>query len=303
MILSVLHTTRYSFADPVRGIIQSLRITPSKCEGQRVLDWQIDVPGAVMGTPFRDGAGDMLQTVSLRVPGTEIEVTVRGTVDTRDTAGILRGHRERVPPGAYLRGSLRTEPNRAIRELTQATLETAPEATALEKAHLLSAAVSEALPYTPGATHAHTTAAEAITAGAGVCQDHAHVLIACAHLAGLPARYVSGYLHATEDSSESGTADGIRDATPQGASHAWVEIFIDGLGWIGFDAANKCCPNEHYIRLGSGLDAQDAAPIRGLILGGSEEELDVSVRVGTKDQDQTQTQSGEQAQSQSQRQQ
>ncbi|WP_071797550.1 transglutaminase family protein [Natronohydrobacter thiooxidans] len=276
MILTVLHKTRYEFAAPVGGIIQSLRLTPAKSESQRVLDWSVEVPGAVLGTPLRDGAGDYVQTVSVRAPSTQIEVTVSGTVETTDTAGILRGHRERVPPRAYLRNTVRTEPNRAISDMVSEALKAQEDASELERAHLLAAAVAEAVAYQPGTTTAHTTAAEAMTAGAGVCQDHAHVLIACAHLAGLPARYVAGYLNATEDGA------------PHEASHAWAELYIAGLGWVGFDAANKCCPNEQYIRLGSGLDAQDAAPIRGLVLGGSEEELAVSVLVAPQGQSQQQ---------------
>ncbi len=272
MILNVLHKTRYDFAAPVGGILQSLRLTPAKCEGQKIVDWQVSVPGAKMGALFRDGAGDYIQTASLRAPTDHIEVTVSGTVETTDTAGILRGHRERVPPQAYLRGTPRTEPNRAIRELTEKTLAGMEGASTLDRAHALAAAVAVALPYKPGLTHAHTTAAEAMNEGAGVCQDHAHVMIACAHLVGLPARYVSGYLNATED------------GTPHEASHAWAELHIEGLGWVGFDASNGSCPNEHYIRLGSGLDAQDAAPIRGVVLGGAEERLDVTVVIEAQQQ-------------------
>ncbi|MFN7003589.1 MAG: transglutaminase N-terminal domain-containing protein, partial [Roseinatronobacter sp.] len=191
MILTVLHKTRYDFTAPVGGIIQSLRLTPAKCESQRVLDWSIDVPGATLGIVFRDGAGDHVQTVSVRAPTTQIEVTVSGTVETFDTAGVLRGHRERVPPRAYLRNTVRTESNRAMHDLVTEVLKSKQDASDLEKAHLLAAAIAEAIAYTPGATTAHTTAAEAMTEGAGVCQDHAQVLIACAHLIGLPARYVT----------------------------------------------------------------------------------------------------------------
>lgn len=265
MILSVLHKTRYDFATPVRGVIQSLRLTPAKCDSQRVLDWHIDIPGAVMGTPFRDGAGDYVCTASLRAATTQIEVTVTGRVETVDTAGILRGHRERVPPRAYLRGTQRTVANRAIHDLVTEALAGQDDASDLEKAHHLMNAIADALPYRPGKTTAHTTAAEAMTEGAGVCQDHTHVLISAAHLAGLPARYVSGYLNAS-DGQEA-----------HEASHAWAELYVDSLGWVGFDAANRCCPNENYIRLGSGLDAQDAAPVRGLVLGDVQEDLDVTV--------------------------
>ena len=103
--------------------------------------------------------------------------------------------------------------------------------------------------------------------GEGVCQDHTHALTAIARLRGLPARYVSGYLHSTIDGQA------------HDAAHAWAEIHVEGLGWVGFDAANRCCPDERYVRLGSGLDAADAAPIRGVALGTGSEDMDVSVRV------------------------
>jgi len=137
----------------------------------------------------------------------------------------------------------------------------------LERAHRISAAVADAIAYRPGTTHAHTTAAEALGQGEGVCQDHAHAVIAAARVAGLPARYVSGYLHASAD------------GTPHEAAHAWAEVWVEGLGWVGFDASNRCCPDAHYIRLGSGLDAQGAAPIRGIARGPGSESLDVTVAV------------------------
>jgi transglutaminase-like putative cysteine protease len=83
----------------------------------------------------------------------------------------------------------------------------------------------------------------------------------------MPARYVTGYLY----SDANGQA--------HGESHAWAELYVDGLGWVGFDAANRCCPNDLYVRLGSGLDAQDAAPIRGLIEGQATEDLTAKVIV------------------------
>ncbi|MFN4057943.1 MAG: transglutaminase domain-containing protein [Roseinatronobacter sp.] len=265
MILNVLHKTRYEFAQPVRGVIQSLRLTPAKCDSQKVLAWDIEIPGAVISTPFRDGAGDLVCTAAIRATVPGIEIIVTGQVETTDTAGVLRGHRDRVPPRAYLRGTHRTVANRAIHDLVAVVQEELGAGSQLDCAHGLMQAVADALPYRPGTTEAHTTASEAMAAGAGVCQDHAHVMISAALLAGLPARYVSGYLLASEDGS------------PHEASHAWAEIYIDNLGWVGFDAANRCCPNDMYIRLGSGLDATDAAPIRGLVLGDVAEKLDVTV--------------------------
>ena len=133
-------------------------------------------------------------------------------------------------------------------------------------------AVSDAIAYKPGVTSAHTTAAEALALGEGVCQDHAHAMIALARVKGMPGRYVSGYLFA----DAAGTA--------HEAAHAWAEVFVTGLGWVGFDPANRCCPDARYIRLGSGADAQDAAPIRGIARGGGREELDVTVAILNQNQ-------------------
>jgi transglutaminase-like putative cysteine protease len=177
---------------------------------------------------------------------------------------VLRGHRESVPPECYLRETAATDADAALTLLARAA---EGRDGPLAAAHALAAAVADAIAYRPGVTAAHTTAAEALALGEGVCQDHAHALIACARVAGLPARYVSGYLFAD--------AAGV----PHEAAHAWAEIFVAGLGWVGFDPANRCCPDDRYIRLGSGFDAQDAAPIRGVARGAGAESLDVSVAV------------------------
>ena len=97
-------------------------------------------------------------------------------------------------------------------------------------------------------------------------------MIAIARAADIPARYVSGYLHSGADGSA------------HEAAHAWAELYVAGYGWIGFDPANRCCPDARYIRLGSGLDAQDAAPIRGVSRGQGAESLDVTVAVQRQEQ-------------------
>ncbi|VDC30817.1 transglutaminase family protein [Pseudogemmobacter humi] len=264
MRLSVDHTTRYSYASPVRSLVQSHRLTPSVCEGQRVLSWEISVTGGIRGADFTDGAGDRIQGWSIAGPLSEIGVTVKGEVETTDTAGVLRGHREAIRPEVWLRETAMTAADAGLGALAAR----ASGEGSLALAHALAEAVAGAIAYRPGATHAHTTAAEALALGEGVCQDHAHALIACARLRGLPARYVSGYLFAAADGQ------------PHEAAHAWAEIFVAGLGWVGFDPANACCPDARYIRLGSGFDARDAAPIRGVARGASgAESLDVAVAV------------------------
>lgn len=263
MWLTVDHVTRYTYDRPVRSVVQSHRLMPSAFDGQRMIDWQVTVSGGVQGSTFRDGAGDRLQAWTVQGPVTEIVVHVQGTIETIDLSGVLRGHRETVPPQAYLRA---TDPTRADAALAALAAQ-AQHGDALARAHSMAALVADHIAYRPGTTDAHTTAAEALAQGQGVCQDHAHALIAMARCVGMPARYVSGYLHASADGS-------LHEA-----AHAWAEVWADGLGWVGFDAANRCCPDDRYIRLGSGMDAQDAAPIRGISRGRATEGMDVTVAV------------------------
>lgn len=268
MLLTVDHLTRYSYDQPVRAVVQSHRLTPSRFEGQRIITWTVSVQGGEMGGAFRDGAGDWVQGWTVKGPVSEIEVRVQGQIETTDLAGMLRGHRELVPALAYLRSTAATEADAALQALADSARHDDP----LSHAHALAFAVAGAIAYRPGTTHSHTTAAEALAQGEGVCQDHAQALIACARHAGIPARYVSGYLL---------TAD---DGSPHEASHAWAELHVQGYGWIGFDPANRACPDARYIRLGSGLDATEAAPIKGIARGPGRESLDVSVAIQSQAQ-------------------
>ena len=269
MLLAVNHVTRYRYSQPVRGVVQSHRLTPTATEGQKVLDWQITVTDGRKGGSFRDGAGDLVQSWSVLGPVSEIAVTVTGRVETKDMSGLLKGARETLAPQTYLRD---TSPTRADAALAALARSITPSNDVLDTAHALSGVIANAIRYSPGATHAHTTAAEALALGEGVCQDHAHALIAVARHLDMPARYVSGYLHSSSDGEA------------HEAAHAWAEVFVPGLGWVGFDPANRCCPDERYIRLGSGLDAQDASPIRGTARGPGKESLDVTVAIAAMQQ-------------------
>ena len=269
MRLKVRHSTLYHFDVPMRFVTQSLRLTPAQNAGQTVVDWSVSADGAVFGAGFTDGAGDAVTTMTVQGPVERVAVLVEGTVETVDTAGILRNHREIISPRAYLQATHATQANGALIELKDAALDGLDDGQ-LATAHALSTAVSDAIAYVAGATGPGTTAAEALALGKGVCQDQTHALIALAHAAGLPARYVTGYL-LTGEETEAGEA-----------AHAWGEIYLDSLGWVGFDPANRCCPDERYIRLGSGRDASEAAPIRGVSRGGGVEAMDVTVVVAAQ---------------------
>lgn len=267
MRLIVDHVTCYAYDHPVRAVVQSHRLTPSLFDGQQIIRWHVTVSDGQPGGGFRDGAGDWVQGWTVQGPVSDIIVRVEGEVETTDLAGVLRGHRETVVPEIYLQTTLATEMDVGLKALTEGL---APRENPLATAHELSRRVSDAIAYRPGTTDARTTAAEALALGSGVCQDHAHAMIALARDIGMPARYVSGYLQAAADGS------------PHEAAHAWAELHVPGLGWVGFDPSNRCCPDDRYIRLGSGFDAADAAPIRGIARGPGHESLAVSVSVQTQ---------------------
>ena len=266
MLLSVRHVTTFTYAQPVRRVVQSLRLTPTDCAGQSHSGWSIRVSDEVEGNQFRDGCGDIVTARTVRGPVEQVTVTVSGTVSTRDTAGILKGHRESVPVLVWLGETPATAPDAGLRELAAA----GSGGDALALAHDLSRLVADAITWTPGATDAATTAAAALALGKGVCQDHAQTLIAAARLRDLPARYVTGYLFSDQETGE--------------AAHAWAEIWIEGLGWVGFDPANRCCPDERHIRLACGRDAAGAAPIRGTVRGTAAESTQIAVAVAQAQQ-------------------
>jgi transglutaminase-like putative cysteine protease len=136
----------------------------------------------------------------------------------------------------------------------------------LDWLHRLSASVRDAVAYRLGETGVRTTAEQAVEQGGGVCQDHAHVFIAAARMADIPARYVSGYLM-------------MDDRIEQDATHAWAEAHVDGLGWVGFDVSNGISPDRRYVRVATGRDYRDAAPVTGVSVGGRSAGMEVQVAV------------------------
>ncbi len=262
MLLSVSHVTRYLYEDAARYTVQSLRMTPPSFAGQTVHSWQITAPGIETATTFRDAFGNIVHLTSITGEHSEIVCKCEGVVEVEDRAGIVRGLPEAAPVRVFLRETGKTQPDDAIRALAAETR----GSHTLEGLHKLMHAVRDRMDYEIGVTGPHTTAAEALAAGRGVCQDHAHVFISAARVLGIPARYVSGYF--------------LVDAKdPSEAHHAWAEAWIDGLGWVGFDPTNRLCPTDRYVRLVTGLDATFAAPVRGTRRGGLNEALDVLVEV------------------------
>lgn len=261
MRLSVRHVTRYVYEPAAHKAALRLKLFPPRFDAQTPRTWSVTVNGAKVTAMFVNGLGDPEANWTSSAPQGEVEIVAEGEVDTTDRAGLVRGLADHARPGVFLRETPLTAPNDAIRALA----ERAFASRGLAALHSLCAGVRDAIDYTPGATHAATSAAEALKLGQGVCQDHAHTFIAAARAMGVPARYVTGYLEPH--------AIGAQE------THAWAEAFAPDLGWVGFDPTNRQCPTEAYVRLCAGLDAADAAPVRGCVSMGAREGLSVAVEV------------------------
>jgi transglutaminase-like putative cysteine protease len=279
MRLRILHTTSYRYEPPATGVIQILRMTPGSHDGQYVAEWQIDVSTDSKLDMHEDAFGNVTHVLSCG-PVADINITAEGLIETHDTGGVLRGTDERFPPGLFLRPTDLTDATPAMAAFAR-QLRAEAESDTLGFLHTLMAEISEHMTFDEDPTHSGTSASEAFALKRGVCQDYAHIFIACARSGGIPARFVSGHFL---------RSDG---ALHQEAGHAWAEAFVPDLGWIGFDPANCICSTDAHVRVAIGLDYLGAAPVRGTRYGGGTETLTVAVRVeqaGRSGQSQTQWQ-------------
>ncbi|QIB35546.1 transglutaminase family protein [Ancylobacter pratisalsi] len=269
MRINVNHATTYTYDPPANGAIQVLRLTPGNYDGQYVVRWRIDVSEGCRLRAHQDAFGNITHSFAVDGPISELRVLVEGEVETQDTAGVVRGIKERFPPSLFMRETELTAPEAELCALADSIV--TDDTSRLATLHALMDAIGDVMSYDPDPTHASTTAAESFALKRGVCQDFAHIFIACSRHLGIPARYVSGYL----------VGDGAAADTGAGhqAGHAWAEAYVEDLGWIGFDATNKQCPTDAYIRLAIGLDYLGAAPVRGNRYGGGDEQLSVALQV------------------------
>ena len=266
MLIAIEHNTTYHYSSPAAYSVQSLRLTPSVFDGQKLLEWRISSePHGVM-TPTLDGFGNIMHLMTVEGAHENVVITAKGLVQVEDRAGMVRGLVDTVPLRVFLRRTELTTPFPEIRAL----LEDIPPGDTLPWLHRLMDRIRGQVDYVTGVTDSDTTAIEALRSGHGVCQDHAHIFISAVRAAGLPARYITGYL----------MMDGF---DPEPANHAWAEAWVDNLGWVGFDVANNVCPTDRYVRMAAALDASYAAPVRGSRRGGGQESLAVQVMVQRQD--------------------
>lgn len=252
MRLSIKHTTHYRFDQPVKHGLQRLRLTPKATQGQNILDWSMRYEGAQLELEYDDQNFNHTTLISLLPGPQELVIECEGLVETIPNSGVLGTHAGYLPLWSFLAQTMRTKPGQNLISLIARVRRS--DGDKLSMLHDLSAATIAAVKYETGVTHVHSTAEEALISGAGVCQDHAQIFIGAARALGIPARYVSGYLM-------------MNDRIMQEATHAWAEAYVDGLGWVGFDVSNGISPDERYVRVATGRDYRDAAPITGVNFG------------------------------------
>jgi transglutaminase-like putative cysteine protease len=262
MQLAIRHDTVYSYETPVHYSIQQLRLTPLTTAAQIVTQWHVDAPGKL--DACRDAYGNTLMTLVLTRPHREIRLRVRGEVETVPLAdGRLPEGEGPIPMHHFTSPTRLTEADEALTDFAQSLPSLERAASLLDAA----ARVTERVRYESGVTDVTHSAANALALGRGVCQDHAHVMLAVCRARGVPARYVSGYVDPGD--------------VPEMASHAWVDVWIDN-GWVTVDVTHACFASEKYCRIAVGRDYDAAAPVRGRRVGGTGETMDVSVEVNVQ---------------------
>ena len=272
MKLRITHTTDYRYTLPLRYALQTLWLTPQSGAGQNVNFWSLGAPEKLFVQ--RDAFGNITQ--SFTFVGTELDnvrwslVNAAGEVDTLGIAEF--NDADALPaPEFFLRGTHLAEPHPMLvdfgRQFVSPGKSLGAGHTDLAALLSLSAGVREAVRYLSGSTNVTTTALQAFVAGAGVCQDQAHVMVAICRGLGIPARYVSGYFYATN--------------APDLASHAWCDVCLDTATrrWASIDITHSCLIDERHVRLAMGTDYNACPPVKGVRRGGGEESMTVNIAI------------------------
>ena len=279
MRLEIRYVNEFIYHEPAWESHNLLRACPADMGPQRLLDYRVEVTPNARIHSYTDYWGTKVDEFGIVEPHTLLRVVAESTVETSQPPAPDRGS----DLGALdaVRGVLSTY----LRPSPHATWDDLIEEQAREAVHGVSEVVdgslavfdaaAKSLEYVPGATYVGMGLTDVLSQGKGVCQDFAHLGIAMYRSVGIPARYVSGYLYA---------ADQTRAVAPDEAelsvqTHAWIEVFVPGHGWWALDPTNNQTVGELHVKIGHGRDYEDVMPLRGVYHGGADHDLGVQVQI------------------------
>lgn len=272
--LRVVHSTGYAYKSPVTASFNEARLTPRSDARQNVILNRVETVPATRSYRYVDYWGTAVTAFDLHAPHTELEVTSSSVVETNRgampkedaswedlrSAGAIDRFDEVLGPTHYT-----PESKRIARVGQRIIKDHHPREAVIAAANW----VHSELEYVPGTTGVHSSGLDAHREGKGVCQDFAHLTLILLRSMGIPARYVSGYLHPNKKAKIDDTIDG--------QSHAWVQAWTGG--WWNYDPTNDAEINEQYISVGVGRDYSDVSPLKGIYSGEGSTDLDVVVEI------------------------
>ena len=281
----IRHRTLYHYSEEVSLCHNQACLLPKTTPWQHCLRSTLKIdPYPVQLVERRDFFDNRISYFSLQSPHLSLTVTTQSTVEVQPPTPYpdsppweqLRAElaQDFSAPGLLARALALDSPmissNAAINEYAQASFP--PSRPFLQAVHDLTHRIYQDFTYDPHFTTVITPLHEVLEHRRGVCQDFAHLAIACIRSLGLPARYVSGYL-------ETLPPPGQEKLQGADASHAWLSVYVSGQGWFDFDPTNNQARTEQYIVIGWGRDYGDVTPLKGILYGGGEHELEVAVNV------------------------
>ena len=265
MKFEIVHSTRYRYTAPIAETVMEVKLQPMDGNGQRCLDFRLELSHGIKARTYIDGFGNHVHYFNLVRPHAGLSVISRSTVETG--LDLTEDPGEELVQD-FLRFRSPVKDIEGVRELARRHRMDPTSPASVEQAlDELTHTISREFTYDTAVTNVYSVVDDVLTLKAGVCQDFAHLLIAVARAMGVPARYVSGYIHLPKWGNKATTA-----------SHAWAEAWVAGRGWIGFDATHPVRTTPHHVRLAVGRDYTDAAPTRGVYVGSAGSTMSISVK-------------------------
>ena len=252
MILKIKQKINYDIDGIINFGYNKLILTPKNDDNQTIRFWDINIEGGKKELSSSDHFGNLVDLVSIESNSNKIQYNVVGEIETKNTSGITKPLKQDLPLWCYTSGTKLTKPGNNI--LTFYKKKPINFNNIIKSLHTLSNEIRSIIKYKSGKTNYKTNAEEAFKNKVGVCQDHTHIFLSVLRLNNLPCKYVSGFFLP-------------KNKNDNLAMHAWAEVFIEDLGWIGFDISNGVSPDDSYVVIARGFDYNNIAPVRGVING------------------------------------